>query len=89
MTTSSAQTEPTTQLYRPLDGRLVAGVAAGIARYLDLDVTVVRLAFAVLALVGGIGVPLYVAGYLLMPAEDSPTTVASELLEQLRPERRG
>lgn len=84
--TSTAHTEPTA-LVRPLDGRLVAGVAAGIARYLDLDVTVVRLVLVVLGLVGGIGVPLYLAGYLLIPAEGETTTVATELLDQLRPER--
>lgn len=80
-------TAPPTPLVRPVDGRMVAGVCAGVARYLDLDVTVVRLVAVVLALVGGLGVPLYLAGYLLIPAEGETTTMASELLEQLRPER--
>lgn len=80
-------TAPTAQLVRPIDGRMVAGVCAGVARYLEVDVTVVRLVAVVLALVGGLGVPIYLAGYLLIPAEGESTTVASDLLEQLRPER--
>lgn len=88
MTTTDAAHE-SVRLSRPLDDRLVVGVAAGLARYLDLDVTVVRIGFVVLALVGGLGVPLYLVGYLLMPADGSATTVASDLLEQLRPERHG
>lgn len=41
------------------DRRVVAGVCAGIARALGIDVTVVRLLFAVLALAGGAGIVLY------------------------------
>jgi signal transduction histidine kinase len=43
------------------EGRALAGVCAGIARTLGLDVTLVRLVFAVLALAGGAGVVLYLA----------------------------
>src|SRR5438105_4143572 len=45
-------------LIRPTEDRMVAGVAAGIARYLGADVTIVGIVFAVLAFVGGVGVPL-------------------------------
>src|SRR5918995_3686482 len=47
----------------------VAGVAAGIARRLGVDPTLVRLLFALLALAGGAGIVLYVAAALLMPDE--------------------
>jgi signal transduction histidine kinase len=43
------------------EGRALAGVCAGIARTLGVDVTLVRLVFAVLALAGGAGVVLYLA----------------------------
>src|SRR5437588_3417055 len=43
------------------DGRALAGVCAGIARSLGVDVTLVRLVFALLALAGGAGVLLYLA----------------------------
>jgi phage shock protein C len=40
-------------LSRPFEDRMLAGVAVGIARYLNVDVTVVRIIFAVLVVVGG------------------------------------
>src|SRR5918995_3180603 len=48
---------------------VVAGVAAGIAHELDVDPTLVRLLFALLALAGGAGIALYLAAALLMPDE--------------------
>src|SRR4051795_6904702 len=50
-----------TALRRPVQGSVVAGVAAGLARYLGVDVMIIRLAFVVLALAGGAGIPLYLA----------------------------
>ncbi|NHD16703.1 PspC domain-containing protein [Actinopolyspora sp. BKK1] len=54
---SSVEEEP--RLYRLRSGRIVAGVAAGIARHLELPVLWVRAAFAVLASFGGAGVLAY------------------------------
>ncbi|MGH3131439.1 MAG: PspC domain-containing protein, partial [Gaiellaceae bacterium] len=58
------------RLRRSEEGRVVAGVCAGIARALDVDVTVVRLVFALLALAGGSGIVLYFAAWILMPDEN-------------------
>ena len=44
------------QLRRSDDDRVVAGVCAGIAEALDVDPTLVRLVFAILALAGGAGI---------------------------------
>jgi phage shock protein C len=71
-------------LYRPLEGRMVAGVAAGIAQYLGVDVTVVRIVLAVLIVVGGAGVPVYAAGWLLIPDEGASQSVASQLINSLQ-----
>src|SRR4051812_9997365 len=43
------------------DERVIAGVCAGIAQALAVDVTLVRLVFALLALAGGAGIVLYLA----------------------------
>src|SRR6266498_866316 len=43
------------------EGRAIAGVCAGIAQALVVDVTLVRLVFALLALAGGAGILLYLA----------------------------
>lgn len=73
-------------LQRPCQGRLVGGVAAGLADYFDVDVVIVRIVLAVLALVGGIGVPLYVAAWVLVPEEGSDRSIADHLLSGMRPE---
>jgi len=49
---------------------MIAGVAAGVADYLGVDPTVIRIVFVVLAFVGGTGLPLYLAGWLLIPDPD-------------------
>ena len=72
-----------TALRRPVEGSVVAGVAAGLARYLGVDVMIIRLAFVVLAVAGGAGIPLYLAGLLLIPEEGSGQSIASSLIESL------
>ena len=68
-------------LRRPVQDRMVAGVAAGLARYLGVDVMIIRLAFVVLTLVGGAGIPLYLAGLLLIPEDGSDQSIASSLIK--------
>ena len=63
---------------------MLAGVAAGVARYLGVDVTVVRIVLAVLAVVGGAGVPVYIAGWLLIPEEGAEQSLASEFIQSLQ-----
>lgn len=57
---------------------MLGGVAAGIARYLGVDVSVIRIAFVVLAIVGGVGIPLYLACWLLIPDEYTAQSIATE-----------
>lgn len=59
------------ELVRPLDGRVLVGVCAGLSRGLALDVTLLRLAFLLLGLASGLGVILYLLGWLLLPREGS------------------
>jgi len=68
------------QLRRSDYGRWVAGVAAGLADYLDVDVVVVRIGLIALTVVGGLGVPLYLAAWLLVPDEGDDESVAEHLL---------
>lgn len=57
------------RLNRRRDGRLVAGVCAGLARTARVDATFVRLVFALLALAGGAGIVAYAAAWLGLPEE--------------------
>jgi len=71
------------QLCRPLHDRMLGGVAAGIADYLDVDATIVRIVFAVLTFIGGAGVPVYLAGWLLIPEEGSDRSLAADIVDSL------
>src|SRR5580698_9291713 len=72
------------RLHRCDRGRMLAGVAAGLADYFDVDPTIVRVGFVALAFLGGLAVPLYLAGWLLIPDEGSDVSVAEELLARER-----
>ena len=63
---------------------MVAGVAAGMADYFDIDPTMVRIGFVILSLMGGLAIPLYVAGWLLIPEEGAELSVAEDLLARER-----
>jgi len=56
-------------LRRRAHGRVLGGVAAGLAEYFDIDVVLVRVAFVVLAVFGGSSLLLYVVGWVLIPGE--------------------
>src|SRR5690349_20934107 len=61
-----SRTEPR-RLYRSTDDRILAGVCGGLAEHLSLDARAVRIAFAVLAFVGGTGLILYAAFWAVVP----------------------
>ncbi len=55
------------KLHRIVEDRMVAGVCTGLADFLGADVTAMRLAFVVLTLMGGVGVIIYIAAWLIIP----------------------
>jgi phage shock protein PspC (stress-responsive transcriptional regulator) len=67
-------------LERPVHGRMLAGVAAGIADFLGVEVILVRIALVVLTLAAGIGIPLYIAGWLLIPDAECGWSIAEDVL---------
>lgn len=87
MTMHEPQMETGPVLRRPAEGRIIAGVAAGVADYFGVDVAVVRIAFVVLALVGGAGIPAYLAAWLLIPSEEERYSAAEQWLHSHRPPR--
>ncbi len=70
-------------LRRPVHDRMLAGVASGIADYLGVDETLVRIAIVVATFFGGAGIAVYLAGWLLIPEEGSDQSIASELLQSI------
>ncbi|MCA5892578.1 PspC domain-containing protein [Isoptericola sp. NEAU-Y5] len=88
MTTDRA---PRLPLRRPPQGRLLGGVAAGLAAHLGLPVVLVRICFLVLVLAGGAGGFAYVFWWVTVPAGD-PRTAAADAgqssLQRLAPRLR-
>jgi phage shock protein PspC (stress-responsive transcriptional regulator) len=67
-TTAQATAEPR-RLYRSRGDRVIAGVCGGLARYLNIDPVIVRVAAVALIFAGGAGLLLYAAAFLLVPNE--------------------
>lgn len=56
------------RLYRLEEGKMLCGVCAGIAKYFNIDPTVVRLIWAIFACMGG-GILAYIIAAIIMPVE--------------------
>ncbi len=68
-------------LVRSRNGRVLGGVCAGFAGYLGLDVTLVRVIWAVAAvLTGGTGVLAYLAAWILIPEEGQRSSTAENVV---------
>ncbi|MBE2201571.1 MAG: PspC domain-containing protein [Anaerolinea sp.] len=57
------------RLVRKQDDRMLFGVAAGLAAYLNIDPVLVRLIFVIMTLAGGPGLLLYLVLLIIMPEE--------------------
>lgn len=57
------------RLVRSRTDRILAGVCGGIAQYFGFDPTIVRVVFAVLVVIWGSGILLYIALWIIMPLE--------------------
>jgi phage shock protein C len=65
------------ELTRPRQGKRIAGVCAGVARYFDLDVTLVRIVWFVLVFVPPVpGIIAYIACWIAMPKDPDTRPVA-------------
>lgn len=72
------KTEAPKRLYKSADNRLLCGVCGGIAEYLGVDATLLRLAVVLAALIPNIGgtlIVLYVIGCIIIP--ENPATRAA------------
>ena len=61
------------KLTRSADDRMLAGVAGGLAEYLDIDPVLIRILFVIIALLGGgfIGILIYAVLWIIMPEQDA------------------
>ena len=68
-TPESPQTPEQKKVTRPQEGRMIAGVCAGFARYFDIDATIVRVALVLFTCMGGAGILAYLIYWLVIPEE--------------------
>ena len=64
------------KLYRSTDNRWLAGVCGGLAKYFDIDPTLVRVIFVVLAFFGLGGAIIYLLLWVLIPKEPTDEELA-------------
>lgn len=69
-------------LRRRTDDRVIGGVASGLSEFLNVDPLLVRIGFVGLMVFGGLGLLLYVGGWLLVPEEQSDESIVEELLNR-------
>lgn len=59
------------RLYRSEKEKQLAGVCGGIAEYLEVDPTIVRVLWVIFMLLGGSGILAYIICAVIMPKHDS------------------
>lgn len=59
------------RLYKSRNNKMICGVCAGIADYFNIDPTIVRVLWAVLALAAGSGILAYIICAIIMPEGDT------------------
>ncbi|GAB4249573.1 MAG: hypothetical protein Kow00129_10350 [Thermoleophilia bacterium] len=56
------------RLYRSREDKIIAGVAGGLAEYLEVDATLVRVLWVLITLMGGSGFLAYLILWIIVPA---------------------
>lgn len=70
------------KLARPNDGRMIAGVCAGLGNYFGIDPTIIRLLFVLFFIFAGGGILIYLILWIVMPqASDDENIVAKTITE--------
>ncbi len=68
VSTEVVEDEPTMKkMYRDPDKKVLGGVASGVAAFLGADLAIVRVAFVLLAIFGGVGLILYIILWIVLP----------------------
>lgn len=70
------------KLYRSQSERVIGGVASGLAKYFNVDTIVVRVVFILAAVLGGLGVPLYIIAWIIVPKDYSVEESSKEKSNQ-------
>jgi phage shock protein PspC (stress-responsive transcriptional regulator) len=74
------------RLVRKTDGKMIAGVAAGIADYFNVDVTLIRVIIVITAIMGGFGLILYIVMWILVPEDGSDQAIVNDVIDSMSKE---
>lgn len=74
------QLQPSKKFRRAREGRFIGGVCAGIGEYVGIDPNIIRFAFGVSTLFGGLGVGVYAVAWLLVPEAGRDTSIVQDLI---------
>lgn len=58
------------KLYRIEDGKMIAGVCAGLGEYFNIDVTIIRLLWVFFVLAAGTGILAYLLAAIIIPQKE-------------------
>ena len=72
------------QLRRSRDNKMIAGVAAGTAEFFDIDLTMVRVVWALTIILGGFGVLAYLIMWIVVPVDGSDRGVADDVVDSFK-----
>lgn len=72
------------RLVRSRSNRMIAGICGGMADYFKVDAALIRLAFVVLVICGGAGIPVYLIAWLIIPLEGDPVSAGDRMVARLR-----
>jgi phage shock protein C len=70
------------RLLRPRNGRMAAGVCAGLAAYFGVDVNLVRLGFGVLTVFYGLGILVYLIAWAILPEEGAGNSILESFVNR-------
>jgi phage shock protein C len=70
------------RLMRSETDNMIAGVCGGLAAYLNVDPVLVRLAFVILFFASGIGIPIYLILWVIMPRSETAGQPNAEIIQK-------
>ena len=65
------------RLYRSREEKIIGGVCGGLAEYLNVDPTLIRLALVLITLFGGAGIIVYLVLWVIVPLAPPPPPAAA------------
>ncbi len=71
------------KLYKSQTDKMLAGVCGGIAEYLNVDSTVIRLLWLLVILLGGSGIILYILAWAIIPSNQKESVQTVEKVETI------